>query len=436
MKRVVICMLDGLRADQARTLELPAIDRLRREGVWFGGHRSIFPSATRASSASVATGCYPAGHGLHGNMMALAQDSGFVVEDVGKPAFFDRLRAVRGFTLKRPTLAERVAGQGGAIVFSNVSPGAALAHDPDGFGHVYHRAVSRGPGRAQVPDPLVATLSLEGDRGVTARFCDEVLAERAPAVAVLWLGNPDDTQHDNPLGSPASLAAIRAADANLGLLIDAVDRLIAGGDDVLLLAGSDHGHETPTGVVPVEAELIAAGFKRDRDDRAIVVAPQGTGFLLYARDGEEARVAEIADWIEGRDWAGKVVRQGELGDVGHAADGGLALAVGMATDAEANAFGVPGRTMIATRFETTARSIGNGSHGGFGAYETAPFLLARGAGFSAGSTQKLPTSLVDIAPTALAHLELDASGADGRALQDFSHETSTGIGADHVHQPA
>jgi hypothetical protein len=33
------------------------------------------------------------------------------------------------------------------ILFSNVSPGAAYAHDPDGYGFVYHRAGSFGPGR-------------------------------------------------------------------------------------------------------------------------------------------------------------------------------------------------------------------------------------------------------------------------------------------------
>jgi Type I phosphodiesterase / nucleotide pyrophosphatase len=420
MKRVVICMLDGLRADHASTLDLPAIGRLRREGLWCAGHRSIFPSATRASSASVATGCFPAGHGLHGNQMALMTPAGLIVEDAGKPMFFDKLRAARGRALRRPTLAERVAGLGASMVFSNVSPGAALAHDPDGYGHVYHRAVSQGPGRKPAENPLVATLSLEGDRDVATRFCSEALTERTPAVAVLWLGNPDDAQHDHPLGSPDSIAAIRAADANVGLVIDAVDRLNEQGDEVVLFAGSDHGHETPIAVIPVETELMAAGFKSDREDRSIVVAPQGTGFLLYAQAGEDARVAEIADWLAGREWAGRVVRGDGLAAIGHAADGGLALAVGMATDHEINAFGVPGRTRIATRFETTARSLGNGSHGGFGAYETAPFLLARGNGFSPGGVLAEATSLVDIAPSALAHLGLAAEGLDGRPLQTLT----------------
>ena len=35
-------------------------------------------------------------------------------------------------------------------------------------------------------------------------------------------------------------------------------------DDVLLIVGSDHGHETVSGVVDIEAELIAAGIKAGR----------------------------------------------------------------------------------------------------------------------------------------------------------------------------
>ncbi len=45
-------------------------------------------------------------------------------------------------------LAERVVSLGHAMLFSNVSPGAAYFHDPDGFGYVYHRAGSFGPGEA------------------------------------------------------------------------------------------------------------------------------------------------------------------------------------------------------------------------------------------------------------------------------------------------
>lgn len=417
MKRTVIMMLDGLRADQAFGLDLPNIARLRAAGTSFLAHRAIFPSATRASSASVATGVFPTRHRLHGNQMALENGSGFVSHDVGKPDFFEIWRAASGRTLHMPTLAERTKAIGGGIVFANASPGAALAHDPDGHGHVYHRAISQAPGRKPANDPLRVTLSLDGDAATTERFVGEVLHARRPASAVLWLGNPDDTQHDHPLGSPASVEAIRAADRLVGRVAETVAKLDPAGEDILLLVGSDHGHETVRGYVPVEAEIIAGGFKADAEDASLAIVPQGTGFLVYARPAEAGRIADLAGWLAEREWCGRIVTQGELASIGHVPDSGVALAVGMASSDAANAFVVPGTTFVATRFERTGRTLGNGSHGGMGAFETHPFLVAVGPGFAPGASHAEPTSLVDIAPTALAHLGLDSAGLDGRPLQ-------------------
>ena len=120
-----------------------------------------------------------------------------------------------------PTLAERLAPHGGAIVYNNVSPGAAYAHDPDGHGHVYHRAGSFGPGASPL-DPLNVTLDAAGDRAMTERFIADALGARHPALAVLWLGEPDHIQHNAPLGSPEHLAVLREADRNAGMVIDAV----------------------------------------------------------------------------------------------------------------------------------------------------------------------------------------------------------------------
>ncbi|WP_204269753.1 hypothetical protein, partial [Klebsiella michiganensis] len=72
------------------------------------------------------------------------------LHDVGKPEFVDTKRRLTGTVLARPTLAERLADHGGAVIFNNVSPGAAYMHDPDGHGHVFHRAGSFGPGRRPI----------------------------------------------------------------------------------------------------------------------------------------------------------------------------------------------------------------------------------------------------------------------------------------------
>lgn len=414
----IVVVLDGLRADQAFDCNRAVIDRLSGRGVSFRAHRGIFPSATRASSASIATGCWPRRHGLHGNHMALPTPGGYAVHDVGKPAFRNVMRDALGRTLRTPTLAERLARHGGAIVSSNVSPGAAYFQDPDGWGSVYHRAGSFGPGVVPAPDPLLVTASLAGDLAMTERFCRNILLERRPALAVLWLANPDGTQHAAALGSPAAEAAIGQALDCLAHVVDAADRLRDQGADVLLLAGSDHGHETARATVPVERLLVEAGFKTKADDPGIVVAPQGTAALVYVAADRLERRDELFAWFSGQPWCGRVLDGEALDAVGHAAAEGIAFAVDMAKDDEANAFGIPGHSYVAGRFDgEDAR--GFGQHGGLGPNETHPFLIAVGRGFAEGEIVRETTALVDLAPTLLAHLGLPAEGCDGRALQSL-----------------
>src|SRR5260370_37821677 len=190
MNRVVIVIGDGLRADLITARDAPFLTELGQRSARFAAHRSVFPSTTRTSAASIATGCLPARHGLLGNTMALDEGNGLVCLSVGKPDFRDRLHRATGRTLHMPTLAERVTRAGEtAIAISNVSPGAAYFLDPDGFGWVYNAAGSYGPGRRPLPaeEGLAISKGAEGDSAATERFCEEVLRGRAPAIALLWL---------------------------------------------------------------------------------------------------------------------------------------------------------------------------------------------------------------------------------------------------------
>src|SRR5262249_2488344 len=162
----------------------------------------------------------------------LLEDGTLVAHDAGLPDFLQHKRAVTGHALAVPTLAERLAPHGGAIVYNNVSPGAAYAHDPDGYGHVYHRAGSFAPGRIAL-DKLPVELDAAGDRAMTEQFIADAWGERQPALAVLWLGEPDHIQHNTALGSPEPLAVLREADRHAAMAVAAVDRRRAAGDDVL-----------------------------------------------------------------------------------------------------------------------------------------------------------------------------------------------------------
>src|SRR5215467_11142150 len=187
MNRAVIVICDSLRAHLITEADAPFLGDMARRSARFADHRSVFPSTTRTSAASIATGCLPARHGLLGNTMALDEGDGLVCLSVGKPDFRDRLHRATGRTLHRPTLAERVHRAGEqAIAISNVSPGAAYFLDPDGFGWVYNPAGSFGTGRRALPaeESLAVSKGDAGDTVATKRFCEEVLCQRAPAIAL------------------------------------------------------------------------------------------------------------------------------------------------------------------------------------------------------------------------------------------------------------
>jgi arylsulfatase A-like enzyme len=419
MRRALLIILDGLRRDLVGPETTPHLAAFAARTEQFSAYSTVFPSCTRVVSASLATGCLPARHGLQGNTMALVEDGRLVRHDAGRPDFLQHKRRVSGRSLAVPTLAERLRDHGGAVIFSNVSPGAAYAHDPDGHGRVYHRAGSFGRNRTPLPEAeqLRVTLDVAGDWAMTERFIAEaVLAPSPPALALMWLGEPDSSQHALPLGSPEHLAVLKEADRNAKCVMDAVARL-PNGEEVLFLLGSDHGHQTVSDVIHIEAELVAASLKESLESDDVVVASNGTSALIYLHPRAAGREARIASFLTGRDWAGAVLSKAELHRVGQSAENGLACAVAMRASEAPNAFGVAGTSFAAKRSEGKEDVIGAGQHGGLGAAEQSPFLMISGPGFLSGAVRSEPASVIDIAPTILTHLGLPGSGMDGHALQ-------------------
>ncbi len=410
-RRAVFVCCDGLGRDWVRPDTTPVLDALRRDGLWCADHRGVFPSVTRVSAASIATGCQPARHGLHGNRMGLVEDGRIVVRDVGAPDFRDHMRRVTGRTLHVPALAERVAADGGFIAFSNVSPGAAYFLDPDNFGHVHHRSGSWAPGGRAI-EAMAVTHDAAGDWAMTRRFCAEVLADRKPAVAFLWLCDPDHTTHGVPLGSPAHVEALAGVERCVAEVRRAVERLRGEGEEILLLVGSDHGHETIGDSISIESWLSAHGLASAVAAGDVAVAGQGTSALLYATDRGRAGLLGVLAEMRREAWADDVVTGDDLAAKGFAAVGGVVAAVNMARDAAANPYGVPGRRWVAS--EGKPVPIGSGQHGGWGPDETRPFLTVND-GRSSGALEQA-TSLADIAPTISRFLGLPLTGFDGAPL--------------------
>jgi arylsulfatase A-like enzyme len=414
---VVIVICDGNRPDFVSDANTPEMASLKRAGTWFDSHRGIFPSATRASSASIATGSYPVSHGLRGNSVALPIPGGHEYHDAGKPEFFDTYRQHFGRMLTRQALAERVSGLNGAVICSNVSPGAAYFHDSYSHAHMVHRELCYAPGRIPTGEQIVAPPGAEGDAALTERFL-VALDEMRPSVATLWLSDPDKSMHAAPLGSDVHLEALAGADRMVGRVANMVDRLRDQGHEVLFLIGSDHGHEAVTEVVPVERRLFQAGFKKELDGPDLIVAPQGSSAFIHFGGDALSRRAEAADWLVQQSWVEQVFMGEDLAKLGQIPSDDV-IAIDMAKTEGSNINGVPGLSAMAVRFSETEDEIRQhcGVHGGCGAYETRPTLIAVGSGFTAGHVVSEISSIVDIAPTAMLHLGLAIELVDGAPLQ-------------------
>ena len=80
-----------------------------------------------------------------------------------------------------------------------------------------------------------------------------------------------------------------------------------------------------------------------------------------------------------------------------------------------NAFGIPGRSLVAKPCWDKPDRLGHGQHGGLGLWEQAPVLMIEGTGLEAGRRRSGEIKVVDLAPLIPRHLGVPADGMDGRA---------------------
>ncbi|MGC1299844.1 MAG: alkaline phosphatase family protein, partial [Alloacidobacterium sp.] len=238
---------------------------------------------------------------------------------------------------------------------------------------------------------------------------------RAPAIALLWLSEPDYTGHHTPLGSPAHRRAITSADENVHRGAETVASLDPTGEDILFVVGSDHGMETVSETIDLDGLLIEAGLKGAATSSEVVVAPNGTAALLYFADPAGSLVAEVARFLETEDWVGRTFVGPGLAAAGLPTASPMQIAVTLKPDDRTNPHGVAGHSPVVRDTLEPKDATGFGQHGGLGKNEQSPFLFISGAGFTPGP-RHTRSSLIDIAPTVLRHLDLPTTGMDGRGL--------------------
>ena len=446
---VIVFVVDGLRPDAITAEDTPTLHRLRAEGVDLANSHAAVPTVTRVNAATIATGAQPGTHGIVGNQIHVPAVDPQRALDTGNFRNLVRVdEATGGRLVLVPTLAERLQAHGLRLAgVSSGSTGSALLLNPRapaGVGTLVNGYLDAGRTVAYPSEVSAAVLAkfgpapakAGGDRydepvAWTQRVLREyVLPELAPDVVINWLTEPDHSQHELGVGSPAARAALRHDDAEIAQVLAAMEALgLMPTADIFVV--SDHGFTTNTTGVDVGGELVEAGLKASADSADVVLASSGQAVALHVAGHARERIAGIARFAQSRAWGGVVFTAGRApGDPRGAVEGTFALElihlahVDRGPDllltfpwsSRSNVFGVPGSDLAHVSGGAAPYFSDHGSMSPWNIRNTG---LAWGADFKKGLTVRTPTGNVDLAPTILSLLGVgSADGLDGRVLAE------------------
>jgi arylsulfatase A-like enzyme len=260
----------------------------------------------------------------------------------------------------------------------------------------------------------------------TTRALTELLwRDGVPDFSLLWLSDPDLTQHDTAPGSPEALAAIKSSDENLAAVLQALETKKARSSTNVLVV-SDHGFSTITRAVDIPLLLNEAGFDAAvKSDEAlkpgqIMVVGNGGSTLFYVIGRDPAITRRLVEFLQRSDFAGVIFTREKMEgtfdletarlDRESAPD----VVLGMRWNDGENRFGVRGELIA-----DAARSVGYGTHASLSRRDVHNTLIAAGPSFQRGATIRMPSGNIDIAPTVLHLLDVRAEEKlDGRVLRE------------------
>jgi arylsulfatase A-like enzyme len=431
MTGVLIAAFDGLLPQQVTPDLTPTIHRLASEGVKFTRHHAVYPTVTRANSATMVTGCYPGKHGIPANLAVFADHDPYTAMNVLQPEL-DAMTATSGTpVLFVPTIGELLAESGLTHVsIVGGTSGNAYAHFPraaeTGRGGVIHPEFSLpsdlGKAESDVlgPWPAKSVPAIERVRRVAESACKFVIPEINPDLLFVWFPEPDTANHAHGIGSEQSNMGLLEADAGLARILDMLSKQ---GDDPDVLIISDHGYSTISNTVDIAEQLQASGFETNAGAGSLIVGTNGGSVLLDYPGAADADIKSLAIWLNRQPWAGAVFSS--LEDTAEPSflsasvariDGRRAphFAVSMSWTDDSAARGFTG-----TAWNSGLTSIGAGMHGSASRHEIRNTLIASGPSFKQRVISNVPSGNVDVTPTALSLLGQPVpTHMDGRVLDE------------------
>ncbi len=447
----LVIVLDGLRPDYITPALMPHLHALGESGIVAEAHHAVFPTVTRVNSPSIATGAYPAAHGLMQNTILIPEASADPIDTADAEALRAADAALGGRLLTAPTIGELLARAGRKVlVTSSGSTGSAFLLNPrpgDGSsllnsrGLVWPPALRSGAEARLGPPPAVAYPSSAGNRWAVDAYLEIGLKELRPDVTFMWLTDPDGTAHKHGIGAPETLEGLRQVDAEIGRLLATLERRGLR-EQVNIFVTADHGFSTHGGPFNLRALLTARG---------LAAGVRIVGNQIYVGTGGDEKIRRIVELLQATEWVGAIfTRAAAPGSHEGFAAGTLSFeaihyrhprAADILVDPNwsdaPNAHGYPGRTM----------SGGVAGHGSSSPYDIGIRLIAAGPDLKRATRSQVPTGNIDLAVTlcrlqgipaaptmqgrVLAELLRDGSAVDAVKVERIVLRTTVASGSGH-----
>jgi len=441
-RHVVLVVWDGMRPDFVTEKYAPTLEKLAHNGVRFRNHHAVYPTATDVNGAALATGCYPNRNGLAANLEFRPAINSRQSIDMGDPDSIKRGDEISGGKyLAVPTFVELLRAAGKKIALVGAKSVAMLFDRGNDWTVVRIKgkpltifgAAPLGPAAREEMTKLLGPIpdDPQAKTGQRNDFATRALAEffwrdGVPDFSLLWLSEPDLSEHNYAPGSPEALAAIKAVDDDLAMVLSALEKKKVR-DSTDLFVVSDHGFSTIRRSIDVIALLNRAGFHAAKEFSEtptpgdILVCGNGGTVLFYVCDHDRGVTQRLVDWLQHSDFAGVIFTRDKLegtfwlSDIRIDAPNSADVILSFRCDEQTqNQFGIAG--MIDADWN---RKAGEGTHATLSPKDTHNLLVAAGPFFDVGREDNYPTSNLDLFPTILEALDVPLpSILDGRSLHE------------------
>ncbi len=283
---LILISIDGFRRDYQELADTPALDRIANNGVRADALVPVFPTLTFPNHYSIATGLYPANHGLVGNRFPSKDRRRFY-------SLRDRETVEDGAWYNGEPIwvaAEKLGIVSAAFFFVGTEA------DVDGVRLSYWNSFDASISGKRRVDQAIGWLAMPDDK--------------RPHLIMLYFEHVDTATHRGGPGSKRSISSIRQVDGYVGRLLAGIDRLSIA-DDVYVVVVSDHGQSAIiSNAVPFVIDAVV-------NIDGITIVNHGSVAFLYLREPDDQRAEAIRTAINNAWDHGKAMLRHETPDRWH-----------------------------------------------------------------------------------------------------------------------